>query len=196
MSDYNKQAEDFLKETGTKLKSEFIKHGKYFEDDTEERDIYEITLKKGDREFKFKFGQSLNNSGLRLFHDKEKTERTRHIGFIIPKEIREKQNAFNLKNKDKKIYFGFNHIIREWFKREHFNLSGLYWDLGEEPKPYDVLASIQKSKVGDFNNFCGNFGYDEDSKKAEKTYKAVCEEWDNIRILFSNEEIEKLQQIN
>ena len=64
--EYNKQTEKFLKETNTEFKAEFIKNGLYFDGDKEPRDIYEITLKRGEREFKFKFGQSLNDSGFKL----------------------------------------------------------------------------------------------------------------------------------
>ena len=95
MSEYDEQAEKFLTETDTEFKAEFLKNGKHFEDDKELRDIYLITLKRGDREYKFNFGQSLAESGLRLFLDKEKTKRTRHKGFIIPDGLREKQEKFN-----------------------------------------------------------------------------------------------------
>ena len=129
--EYNKQAEDFLKETNTEFKAEFLKNGKHFETDTETRDIYLITLKRGERIYKFNFGQSLNYS-------------------------------------DRKI----------------------------KPSAYDVLACLTSLEVGEFKDFCDNFGYDTDSRKAEKTYKAVLEEWNNIKILFSDEEILKLQEIN
>ena len=58
LSEYDKQATDFLKSTNTEFKAEFLKHDIHFEDD-EKRDIYKITLKRGDREFVFNFGQSL-----------------------------------------------------------------------------------------------------------------------------------------
>ncbi len=54
---------------------------------------------------------------------------------------------------------------------------------GKTPTPYDVLACLQKYDVGTFEDFCGEFGYDEDSRNAEKIYKAVCKEWANIQNL-------------
>ena len=131
MSEYDKQAEQFLKETETEFKVEFLENGLYFLDDTEPRDIYKITLKKGERVYNFKFGQSINDS-----------------------------------------------------------------DGKTKPLAYDILSCLQKSEVGSFKDFCGDFGYDEDSIKAEKIYKAVVEEWKNVKILFSDEEIQKLQEIN
>lgn len=53
-SEYQKQAIDFLKATGTEFHAEFIEHGKHFDNDTEIRDIYKITLKRGSRSYTFK----------------------------------------------------------------------------------------------------------------------------------------------
>ncbi len=64
------------------------------------------------------------------------------------------------------------------------------------PDLYSVLACLQKYEVGTFENFCGDFGYDEDSRTAEKTYKAVSKEYDKLCSLFSNEELEILQLIS
>lgn len=64
------------------------------------------------------------------------------------------------------------------------------------PDLYDVLACLQKYEVGTFEDFCDNFGYDSDSRTAEKTYKAVLKEWKAMERLFNNEELELLQLIN
>lgn len=63
------------------------------------------------------------------------------------------------------------------------------------PTAYDVLACIQKYDVGTFDDFCSEFGYDTDSRKAYKTYKAVLREWKNIEFLFTPEQIELLREI-
>ena len=64
----------------------------------------------------------------------------------------------------------------------------------KKPTLYDVLACLQKLEVGSFKNFCGEFGYDEDSRTAERIYKAVCKEFANVERLFSDI-IEELQEI-
>jgi hypothetical protein len=66
----------------------------------------------------------------------------------------------------------------------------------EEPTLYDVLTCLQKYDVGTFEDFCGMFGYDNDSRTAEKTYKAVVKEFKAMERLFDSEELEVLQLIN
>jgi len=67
---------------------------------------------------------------------------------------------------------------------------------GETPTNYNILACLQKYDVGNFENFCSEFGYDSDSRKAEKIYKAVKNEFQNLQTLFSDDEMEVLQEIN
>ena len=64
-----------------------------------------------------------------------------------------------------------------------------------EPTMYGVLTCLQKYDVGTFEDFCGEFGYDEDSRSAEKIYKAVLKEWEAMERLFSSDELEMLQEI-
>lgn len=64
------------------------------------------------------------------------------------------------------------------------------------PTEYDVLTCITKSDPGSFEDFCGEFGYDTDSRKAEKTYKAVKREWEAVKRVFGEGEcLEALQEI-
>jgi len=65
----------------------------------------------------------------------------------------------------------------------------------QTPTAYDLLACLTKYDVGTFENFCGDFGYDTDSRSAERTYKAVCKEWEKVSKFFTAEEIEQLQEI-
>ena len=63
------------------------------------------------------------------------------------------------------------------------------------PSAYDVLACIEKYEVTYFEDFCSNYGYDTDSRKAYKTYKAVKREWENVKKLFSEDQLELLREI-
>lgn len=63
------------------------------------------------------------------------------------------------------------------------------------PTAYDVLACVQKHDVGTFKDFCSEYGYDEDSRKAEKTFHDVVVEYNNVQKIWSEEEIELLREI-
>ena len=70
------------------------------------------------------------------------------------------------------------------------------------PTAYDVLACLQKYDVGTFKDFCDDFGYDAESEDEKKnlrikaTYKAVVNEYQSLCTLYSDAELEKLQEIN
>lgn len=59
---YEKQAADFLKSTKSTLAIEFYKKDKYFADDTQYRNIYDVTIRKGNERYKFTFGDSVMNT--------------------------------------------------------------------------------------------------------------------------------------
>jgi hypothetical protein len=65
----------------------------------------------------------------------------------------------------------------------------------EEPTMYDVLTCLQKYDVGTFDNFCGEFGYDNDSISAHKVYKAVAREYKNMVRVFGQSVLEEMQEI-
>jgi hypothetical protein len=65
----------------------------------------------------------------------------------------------------------------------------------KEPSVYDLLACLTKYDPGTLDDFCGEFGYDPDSKKATETYFAVQQEWQKISRLFSDC-IEELAEIS
>ena len=76
-----------------------------------------------------------------------------------------------------------------------------FWDSiankeeGKRPRPYDILACLSLDNSSDFNDFCSSYGYDNDSRIAEKTYKAVQEQDENLERIFSVKELDKLQEI-
>jgi hypothetical protein len=65
-----------------------------------------------------------------------------------------------------------------------------------EPSKYDVLACLTKYEPETFKDFCNEYGYNEDSRTAEKTYKAVCKEYENVMQLWTEEERRFLNNIN
>jgi hypothetical protein len=64
------------------------------------------------------------------------------------------------------------------------------------PEAYDLLACIEKNEPGTFKDFCGDFGYSDDSMKAFDVYRAVQEEYAKFRRFFTAEEIAEAQEIS
>lgn len=65
----------------------------------------------------------------------------------------------------------------------------------ELPTEYDVLTCLTKYDPESFEDFCANYGYDEDSRTAERVYKAVVKEFNNMQRLFTSDELELLTVI-
>lgn len=66
----------------------------------------------------------------------------------------------------------------------------------KSPGAYDILACMSPMYAETFEEFCGEFGYDEDSRSAFKTWKACKKENEALRMLFSEEELELLSEIS
>ena len=67
--------------------------------------------------------------------------------------------------------------------------------LGDKPTAYAILACLTKYDPGTFEDFCSDYGYDEDSRKAERIYKAVCNEWLHVERVFGDcmDELREIQ---
>lgn len=167
-STYEKQANDFLLKTGATLSIEFLKNDYHFDGDTDKRDIYKCVLSRGRRSYSFNFGNSLHDS--QYYQDIQFEERTYTM------DGRARTGNYEILNVGK--YQPYLKLIK-----------------GIAPSKYSILACLQKYDVGTFEDFCSEFGYDTDSRRAKKTYKAVVKEWQAINRLFSDEEIEEMQEI-
>jgi hypothetical protein len=94
--------------------------------------------------------------------------------------------------------------FRVTIKRKHgnsltFDFWGSYNDKQHRRKPsaYSVLACISGDAYcpDTFEMFCSEYGYDEDSRKAEAIFKRALEFSRKLNDFFSEEEIEKLGEI-
>ena len=134
MSEYDKQAEKFLKEHNLNFGATYKECGRYFEEDTDERDIYRIRIRRkdGGNSITFNFGQSIADT-----------------------------------------------------------------ETATKPKAYSVLASISSdmSCPYDFEEFCGDYGYDEDSRTAEKIFKKSSKFAERLNTFFREGEKEDLAEI-
>ena len=128
MSEYEKQAQDFLESTGTELTVEYSHYSKYFPSDEEPRAVFEFTLCRAGKEYVGTFGQSIAA--------RDKT-----------------------------------------------------------PSAYDILACLDYWE-GNFEDFCGEYGYSDDSISALNTYNAVIKQSVGLKELFTFYELEKLGEIS
>lgn len=125
---YQQQAEQFAKKHNVKININFCRYGQHFNDETAERYIFNITIKRNRKQFTINFGQSIS-------------------------------------------------------------------DQDKKPTIYDILSCLQKYENATFEEFCSNYGYNNDSIKALKIYKAVSREYKNVFRLFSDimEELQEIQ---
>lgn len=178
-SEYDIQAEEFLNKTGAEIKIEFKEHGKHFLDDKETRDIYNVTLKRGNRTMTIVFGNSTNDSGFKIVN-----VNNGKIMKIIDVPNEKRALLMNpVHNKSLRTLANWQFALCDKLKYP------------VPPSIYSILCCLTKYDPGTFPQFCDEFGYDTDSKKAEKTYNAVVDEWKGVCSLFTDEEIELLAEI-
>lgn len=66
---------------------------------------------------------------------------------------------------------------------------------GIAPRPYSILACLTKYDPETFEDFCSNYGYDTDSRSAERIYKAVVKEYNNLTRLYTPDELEAMAEV-
>ncbi len=172
LSEYDIQANEFLKKTNTELKIEFKENAKYFYDDKETRDIYNITLIRGNRKYTFTFGNSLRDSGFYV-----QIGRTKHP---LP------YNLLNSKNLTCFIRLNIDNSFIPKIDKIHYPVP---------PSPYDILACLEKYDYESFEDFCSQLGYDTDSRNAERIYNACKDQYLHLISLYNEEEMEMLKDI-
>ena len=187
MEEYTKQVTDFLQSTNTTIKSVYQGHKEHFEGDKEKRAVFKVTISRPNRKpMVFDFGESIADSY------KFRVSHKNGGGFLthpIEGHYMEGIDLFKQFNTDLLIMEG---VIRGEVLGRTYEVR-----LGKDaPEAYSILSCLTKSEVGSFEDFCSDFGYDEDSMKANKTYLAVTKEYANLRKLgYSDSEMEQLQDI-
>lgn len=129
-TDYEKQALHFLNSTNTEMLIQFLKYGKHFDNDKEDRNIYSFTLSRNGKTYQSEFGDSI-------------------------------QNTMD----------------------------------GVEPNQYDILACLGSSCPESFEDFCLEYGYDNDSISALHTFEACKAEAIGLKTLFNESELQDLSDI-
>jgi hypothetical protein len=95
---------------------------------------------------------------------------------------------------DKENRYIFNCTLTRKGKRYTFNFGQSIAAEDTPPTMYDILACLTKYNPETFEDFCSEYGYNEDSINAQKTYKAVKREFNGVYRLFSDI-LEQLQEI-
>ena len=173
LTKYDRQAQEFMVATGLKIGTSYCGHYKRFEDAKYISSQWRIKFsREGKMEFWFDFSQSCHDSF-------SKTERA---GFrrkpLEPKDFH---------------YLAIKETL-ETGATEYSLPFTLHYET-THPSDYDILACLTKYDPGTFEDFCGDFGYDTDSRKAEKTYFAVQKEYQNLRGMFTGPELENMAEI-
>ena len=189
MSQYEEQANKFLADTGVVFTAEYLRTGKHFAEDEQERDIYQITLMRDSKVWTFEFGQSINSSykyvpvwegiagalwALKGFGRPAGWNDTA----AIAKEFKRRKRKFPYSVKLKETFI----------ENQKFGA----------PTAYDVLAGLQKYDVGDLADFLEEFGYTEAGqvRSGIKIYPKVRAEYMQVVDMWpSEDEQEQLQEI-
>ena len=87
---------------------------------------------------------------------------------------------------DKEYRFVFKLRLTRNKKTYTFNFGQSIASGSIAPDMYSVLSCLTKYDPETFEDFCSSYGYDEDSRAAERTYKAVCKEYEAVERLFGD----------
>lgn len=188
MDKYIKQAKDFLTKTETIFAVKFLRNDYHWDSDTTKRDIYEITFTRGNRSMVVVFGQSIANS--MYYHDK-----VSNAHYAEGKEYYHQVNGSMTKRAFKDKFFSFICPMSVPRQNESYMRKAKILIDGKPPTEYDVLACLTKYDPGTFEDFCSEFGYETDSIKATKIYQSVKSEALDVERMWSDLEIELLQEI-
>ena len=168
MNEYVKQANDFLTKANAICKIEFggVSRNENWKE-KEKRNWYDVTLTTPKGTMSFVFWDSIHNTEISMMTLEQYVEKKLRRRFSDMSYVEKKKADAKLKKlKDDAV-----------------------------PNAYDILACLQKYDVGTFEDFCSEFGYDEDSMTAERIYIAVIKEYKDLTRIFTEEQMEELCEI-
>lgn len=169
MNEYIKQATEFLQKTQAKIKIEYVGLAVNKEwKEKEKRCLYEIILTSPRGSMVFDFWDSIRNTEIKTMTLEAYAEKRYRMAFSSLTQAEKMQANKELAAKKKTAV----------------------------PSVYDVLACLTKYDPGTFEDFCSDYGYNEDSRTAERIYFAVQKEYKQLARLFTPEQMEELAEIN
>jgi len=168
MDEYDKQAQDFASKHRVTMQAEYLGHFPRLGEYAVAQ--FNITLhREGKNDYTFQYSDSLQSSW--RYENREKREK----GKGMPPRL--KQEYYPTNGGEQKI--GFNLLV----------------PVRPKPSLYDILTCLTKSDPGTFEDFCSEYGYSDDSRKALDLYFAVQKEWLACNNMF-HDCLEELQEIN
>lgn len=171
MSEYVKQAKDFLASCNATMEIKYVGLEKPNWDDKPHR-TYDCTIKTPRGEMMVHFYDSLNNTKILAMSVEEYVRKYYHLVGLYLHDVRYKKGVKELKAlKEQAI-----------------------------PTEYDILSCLTKYDVGSMDDFMHEFGYEitctQDMTNFINTYNAVVNEFNDVRRCFTEEQIEALWEIN
>ncbi len=105
---------------------------------------------------------------------------------LAPRGHRHDMYRIIISRNGKRISLKFYQSISESRGNDHCNY--------KKPSDYSILACLQKSDPGSFEDFCADYGFNEDSIKDRKLWKKVIKEWEKVKYIFGDclEELEEI----
>ena len=175
MSEYTEQAETFLKETDAKFSIEYVGLAKPEWDKGEYRQAFKFTISKGNRKYTSSFYSSLEDLQAQAW----------------------KVTAFRLSSYARNT----SQAAQEYIANNRGQHKS--WDKAfcpsVLPSAYDILACLVKSDPGTIDDFVSEFGYTPSKNltisQIIKTYEAVKAEYQALISIFSDDEMQKLQEV-
>lgn len=169
MNEYIKQATEFLQKAHAEMKIEYVGISANREwKEKEKRCLYEVTLTSPRGSMNFDFWDSIRNAEIKTMTLESYAEKRYRAPFsVLTQEEKTKANKELAAKKKAAV-----------------------------PSVYDVLACLSKCDPGTFEDFCSDFGYDDDSRTAERVYFAVQKEYTQLTRIFTPGQMEELAEIN
>ena len=169
MNEYLEQAKNFLNNANAKCEIVYggISRNENWKE-KEKRNWYDVTITTPRGKMTFTFWDSIHNTKISTMTFEEYAKKKLKYNRVEDMSYREKVKAKNY-------------------------LARLKADT--VPNEYDVLACLEKYDPGTFEDFCSEFGYDEDSKTAERIYIAVIKQYKDLTKIFTEEQMEELSEI-
>lgn len=105
------------------------------------------------------------------------------IGLINPKNWNHRANSYKVTFKYNRKQFTIDYYMGTGLDESHLTIENVL---------YSLLTDAQ-STVYNFNDFCNEFDYDNDSNTALNIYKTCQSIYKKLHKMFTNEELEYLQ---